>query len=196
MKFTLLAFLTLTGTIVPHLAFGQGMDTFQQLPFWDGSSSTSYIEALYKLAIAAAAVLVVLRLIWAGVQYMLSEVVTSKKQAKEDIQNALLGLVIILGAVTLLTTINPQLTNLNVIGTAEPIELTSANTGFSTNVRVGDEWREEEIGRVCALGVWRWRGTACFTDRMDYLRDSCLANGGSEFVYSNGVLGYSTYRCQ
>jgi len=97
---------------------GVAICTFQQLPFVNNAASLTtedYVNALYRIAISIAAMLVVIRLIWAGVQYMLSEVVTSKEKAKKDIQGALLGLLIVLGAVTILNTINPKITNTNIL---------------------------------------------------------------------------------
>ena len=87
--------------------------TFQDLPFVSGMSMESYATTLYRISITLAAFLVVLRLILAGVKYMFSEVVTNKEEAKKDITQALLGLLIILAAVTLLNTINPSLTELD-----------------------------------------------------------------------------------
>ncbi len=86
--------------------------TFQQLPWLADAgqlTTEAYINALYRIAISVAAILVVLRMIWSGVKLMFSESVSGRKNAREDFQNALLGLVIILGAVTILQTINPRL---------------------------------------------------------------------------------------
>lgn len=75
----------------------------------------TYIQALYILAISLAAFGAVIRLIIAGIKYILSDVVTDKSSAKKDIQNALIGLGIVIGAVLILNTINPQLTQLNAL---------------------------------------------------------------------------------
>ncbi len=109
--------------LTPFMAYAQ-VKTFQSLPGLENVSDLStqqYIDALYVIAIVAASILAVFKLMWAGVQYMLSEVVTSKQKAKDDIRGALLGLLIILGAVALLTTINPNLTNLNFLRNAKTI---------------------------------------------------------------------------
>lgn len=125
MKQLIFAILILIVT-VPLAALAQqpaGIQTFHDLPGLSnvGNMTTQqYIEALYTLAITIAAILAVFKLMWAGVQYMLSEVVTKKESAKKDIRNALLGLVIILVAVTLLNAINPNLTNLNFLRNAAP----------------------------------------------------------------------------
>lgn len=123
-------------TSAPVLMFAQepGVKTFQSIPGLEnvGNLTTQqYIDALYVIAITAASILAVFKLIWAGVQYMLSEVVTSKQKAKQDIQGALLGLLLILGAVTLLNTINPNLTNIDIFRNAKtvvPVQDSSRST--------------------------------------------------------------------
>jgi len=72
-----------------------------------------YINAIYAMFISLAALLAVVKIVIAGVKYMFSDIVTQKSQAKKDIQGALFGLVIVLGAVLILTVINPDLTNFN-----------------------------------------------------------------------------------
>lgn len=116
--FILVAFLVLT----PVLSYAQ-VKTFQNLPGLENAgnlTTAQYIDALYVIAIVAASILAVFKLIIAGVKYMTSEIVPTKSKAKEDIQGALLGLLIILGAVTLLSTINPNLTNLDFLRNADP----------------------------------------------------------------------------
>jgi hypothetical protein len=73
-----------------------------------------YIQAIYAMFISIAALLAVVKIIIAGVKYMFTDIVPQKTQAKKDIQGALLGLVVVLGAVLILTVINPELTNFNI----------------------------------------------------------------------------------
>lgn len=74
-----------------------------------------YIQAIYAMFISIAALLAVVKIIIAGVKYMFTDIVPQKTQAKKDIQGALLGLVVVLGAVLILTVINPELTNFNIV---------------------------------------------------------------------------------
>lgn len=74
-----------------------------------------YINTIYGLSIAIAALLAVIKIIIAGVKYMLSDMVSSKGAAKEDIQSALLGLLIIASAFLILNEINPSLTQTKLI---------------------------------------------------------------------------------
>lgn len=73
----------------------------------------TYINILYALSISIAALLAVIKIIIAGVKYMLSDVITSKQAAKSDIQGALIGLLVVISAVLILNVINPQLTQTN-----------------------------------------------------------------------------------
>ena len=105
--------------LLPTLTFAQedggGFVPLVGIPFVETgqvSSLGEYVNALYLAAISIAAFLAVLKIIVAGVQYMLSEVVTSKEQAKKSIYGAIVGLLIVLGAFLILNTINPTLTNL------------------------------------------------------------------------------------
>ncbi len=72
-----------------------------------------YINSLYALSISIAALLAVIKIVIAGVKWMTTDVVTSKGDAKKDIQGALIGLLIVLAAVLILTVINPNLTDVN-----------------------------------------------------------------------------------
>ena len=81
------------------------------LPIDTQGNFNQYINLLYKMSISIAALLAVVKKVIAGAKYMLSDVVTNKSDAKKDIQGALLGLLLILGAVVILNTINPALTD-------------------------------------------------------------------------------------
>jgi hypothetical protein len=75
---------------------------------------SDFINALYALAIGIAGLLAVVKLIIAGMRYMLSDVVTSKTDAIKDIYGAVFGLLIVLSAYLILYVINPDLTTTNV----------------------------------------------------------------------------------
>jgi len=69
-----------------------------------------YLNFIFKFAIGLCAALAVIMLIISGVTYMGDESVFGKTAAKEKMFNAILGLIIALGAYALLNTINPALT--------------------------------------------------------------------------------------
>ncbi len=138
----------------PMLAYAE-FKAFQTLPGLENAGNLTtqqYIDALYVIAITAAAILAVFKLIWAGVQYMLSEVVTNKQKAKQDIQGALLGLLIILAAVTILNTINPNLTQINFLRNATPANsIPSSNTGTKPSGQ-GDTLTPIDTNTGCPIG--------------------------------------------
>ena len=97
-----------------------------------GSSTNfgDYINALYGLSIAVAALMAVIKIIIAGVKYMLSDVVTIKQEAIGDIKGSLLGLGVVISAVLVLTIINPQLTETEIF--IDPSYVPQSNVPTST----------------------------------------------------------------
>jgi hypothetical protein len=112
-RYTTLGLIAALG--LPLLTFAQ--TKYEPLIKIPGISSSlngnfgEYVNFLYALAISVAALIAVVKIIVAGMKYMMSEVVTTKGDAKKEITNSLLGLLLILGAYIILYTINPQLTN-------------------------------------------------------------------------------------
>lgn len=97
----------------------------------------SYINALYSLSISIAALLAVIKIIIAGMKYMLSDVVTTKGDAIKDIRGALLGLLIVISAVLILKVINPQLTETTIFFdpvTSKPGSFTGNSPGASKSI--------------------------------------------------------------
>jgi hypothetical protein len=78
----------------------------------DEGGLNQYINALYRLSISIAALLAVIKIVAAGAKYMLTDIVPAKSEAKSDIQGALIGLLIVIGAIIILNTVNSDLTNL------------------------------------------------------------------------------------
>lgn len=97
----------------PVAVFAQEYSTLIDSGLSNTEGLSEYINNIYLLLISAAAMFAVIKIIIAGVKYMLSDVVTSKEDAKKDIRTSLLGLIIIVSAVLILRTINPNLTDFN-----------------------------------------------------------------------------------
>ncbi len=74
---------------------------------------SDYINALYALSISVGALIAVIKIIIAGMKYMLSDIVTNKSKAIAEIQGAILGLIIVISAVLVLQVINPNITEFN-----------------------------------------------------------------------------------
>jgi hypothetical protein len=71
----------------------------------------TYLNLMIKLFIGICAVLAVIMIVWGGIEYMTTELISSKEAGKERIIHAILGLLLALGAWTLLYNINPDLLN-------------------------------------------------------------------------------------
>jgi len=79
----------------------------------------SFFNAFFKVAIVAGAMLAVLRLGYAGFLYMTTDSFGNKSQAKTIIQDAVIGLLLLLSIWLILNQINPNLLNLNILQSVE-----------------------------------------------------------------------------
>ncbi len=68
-----------------------------------------YFNIMFKLFIGICAVLAMVMIVWGGIEYITSELISGKEAGKERVLNAVFGLLLALGAFALLNTINPQL---------------------------------------------------------------------------------------
>ncbi len=87
-----------------------------------------YIGYIFKVSIAIAAGLAVLRIIWGGFEYITSEIPGLKSDAKSTIYNAILGLIFVLASYLILKTIDPRLVE---VSTALP-PIQVKTQGFDT----------------------------------------------------------------
>lgn len=69
----------------------------------------NYLNIIIKLVLGIAGVLAMVMIVMGGIQYMTSDLISSKEAGKETIQHAILGLLLALGAFLILNTINPKL---------------------------------------------------------------------------------------
>ena len=101
--------------LLPFTSFAQtGYTPLVDSGLTSDGNFNDFINNLYTISISLAALLAVVKIIIGGVKWSLSDIVTTKESAKNDIQNAIFGLVIIIGAVLVLNIINPDLTDINV----------------------------------------------------------------------------------
>ncbi|KKR43169.1 MAG: hypothetical protein UU10_C0026G0003 [Parcubacteria group bacterium GW2011_GWF1_40_6] len=70
-----------------------------------------YLNVMIRIFIGICAVLAVIMIVVGGIEYMTSELISNKENGKHRITGAIFGLVLALGAWTLLNTINPDLLN-------------------------------------------------------------------------------------
>ena len=83
--------------------------TLQNIDVGSPNALGQYLNIIIKLAIGIAAVLAVVLIVMGGIQYMTTELVSGKEEGKKRITNAVLGLLVALGAWLILFTINPDL---------------------------------------------------------------------------------------
>ncbi len=74
----------------------------------------TFINSAFKIALSLGAILAVLRIAWAGYQYMSSDAWGEKSHAKEILGDVVIGLLLLLGTWLILYQINPDILNLRV----------------------------------------------------------------------------------
>jgi type IV secretory pathway VirB2 component (pilin) len=122
----------------------------QPLNTYDPSQNNNiggYLNLIIKLFIGICAVLAVIMIVVGGIEYMTSELPGLKSEGKDRIVQAILGLLLALGAWTLLYTINPNLldtslktlTSVTVEATVDQPQ-TAVNGRYADGSKVGDPW--------------------------------------------------------
>lgn len=187
MRYILFTFLLLLGSafavVVNAQEHYQSMVTIPKLTDSDPTTA-GYVTALYILSVSVAAFLALVKIIFGGVQYMLSDIVTQKENAKKDIRGALLGLLIVLGAAFILQTINPQLLEVNFLQNAEGVTVSGEGRPIPPP-------RDTQIGdppiTVGAPGVTE--------EEVNHYVSTCEDSGG---VINAGkdFSGNITYKCE
>lgn len=72
----------------------------------------NYLNVVINLTIGLIAVIAMVMIVMGGIEYITSELISSKANAKERITGAIVGLLIALGSYLILNTLNPNLLNL------------------------------------------------------------------------------------
>ncbi len=100
--------------VAPVILFSQPLvyEPLVKIPGLNDTSSSdlsSFVNKAYAFSISIAALLAVIKIIIAGVKWMMTDKVGSISEAKSDIQSALIGLLIIISAVLIINIINPDI---------------------------------------------------------------------------------------
>jgi hypothetical protein len=101
-------------TPLPCKAGDPGCDNNGILTTFDPTQANNlglYLNMMIKLFIGICGVLAVIMIVMGGIEYMTSELISTKEAGKERIKNAILGLLLALGSWTLLNQINPNILN-------------------------------------------------------------------------------------
>ena len=103
-----------------------------------------YLNVILKIFIGICAVLAMVMIVLGGIEYMTSELISSKESGKKKITGAIFGLILALGSYALLNTINPKLliTDVKIGDVIVQIEL-EPEVGIAT----------ETIGLLSNLGL-------------------------------------------
>lgn len=174
----------------PTIVFGQ---TYESLVDFPGSASEGLdglVNSLYALSITLAALLAVIKIIVAGVKWMMSDIVTSKSEAKNDIKGAIVGLLIVLSAVMILTIINPNLAVVD-LGLNSRINDFSVNTTMTTDNELITDVSGYSTEQTVRKGSGRTPSTLLPSARDEAIRravDDCEDRDGSAVVSGTNVI--------
>lgn len=86
----------------------------------------TFIKYIFSLSMAIAVLLAVIMIFWGGFEYVTSEIPGVKSDGKSRIQNAILGLIMVLASYLIINTIDPRLTKIE-LGLPKIINLTTYN---------------------------------------------------------------------
>jgi hypothetical protein len=105
------------------------------IPRLDQTANTGlpeYINAVYLLIVGAGALIGVVKIAMAGIKWSLSDIVTHKSDAIEDIKGVLLGLALLVIPFVVLNEINPNITRLDVLSGLPKVNMNTKAPNQST----------------------------------------------------------------
>ncbi|MBI2024382.1 hypothetical protein HYT00_03290 [Candidatus Giovannonibacteria bacterium] len=121
----------------------------------------SYAQFIYPFIISVAAVLAVIMLIVAGLEMMTASE-GMRSDAKQKIQNALLGLLLAVGAYLILNTINPDLLKLKINTSGLRINVQGQSDSGGPNPT-----KNPAATYACISGFWGTPTGSCYTSISD-----------------------------
>jgi len=122
-----------------HLTRGEGGCMEIELPFIPkcGATPASYLSGLYRLALGLGVLAALIMIVVAGITYATSGDNASKqKEARGQIRDAIIGMVILFASVLILNTVNPALVSMRLPNIQPPS--TPAPTSTSTSSEPSD----------------------------------------------------------
>ncbi|HXK39233.1 MAG TPA: pilin [Candidatus Paceibacterota bacterium] len=128
------------------------------LPFIGKTTNiASYLQGLFKLGLGLAVLGTVFMLVVNGTRYMVSDITNEKAKARLGMKDAIVGLLIIFLSVLGLNTINPQLTQFNIVDTIRRT-VKAIEAGQAAGPRppaTGEPWSSDanERSRLEAAGI-------------------------------------------
>lgn len=165
--------------------FTPGYDQYlAPLPgFLPGQTATlgGFLKSFFQLLIVVAGILALLMIVIGAVTYASADAITGKSQGKEMILNAILGLIMALGAWIILNTINPKLASELSI----TIPTVSINPKFEPENSVGDGVTQITLN---TSGGGTVTMTACDETQLS----SVVAFGGKTITIHQGLVNSIT----
>lgn len=146
--------------LIPSAVFAQQYTPLVNIPIPGGNQGNfqDYINAIYALSISIAALLAVIKIVIAGVKWMTTDIVPTKGEAKKDIQGALVGLLLIIGAVLIINVINPSITEVDL--SLRTIDVPEAPAG---GTEIGGDEVEPTVSNYCKENTEKCEFVSCAT---------------------------------
>jgi hypothetical protein len=159
-----------------------------------GGNLGKYLNIMIRIFIGICAVLAVIMIVIGGIEYMTSGLISSKEAGKDRMYGAVLGLLLALGAWTLLYQINPDLlkTDLNSL-TDQTVEVdlqadipqTPVNGKYASGAAVGEVWWDGTSGALASLPA----GVSVYNSQCTKVgQNSCTSTKGLRLDYINTIL--------
>ena len=190
--------------LIPFIVSAQEFQPLvPDLPLYDDvsdTSFTSFARGFFNLTIGIASVLAVIMIIIGGLEYMSTEAISGKGDAKSRIQSAVFGLLIALFAWIILNTINPEIlkndfdtveTNNSITVTPSDYYLLTYNYSLYTLIfdqrtfTVSYDDIEPSSGRIQK----QEKVFAVRTDAEEFVKNNVTNNAILKELYRDGFLG-------
>lgn len=135
-KFLFISVIVLFFGLAPHVFAQSGFVPLAPIPGLTDTGAinaiktdglASFFNNLYKFLIGLAAIIAVVMIIWGGLEISTQDSISKQGAGREKIQNAILGLILILSPVLVFSIINPSILNLSL--NLPKIDLTSSGSG-------------------------------------------------------------------
>jgi hypothetical protein len=150
----------------------------------NGTSPAAFVGNFYQYALMIGGVLAFVVIVYGGVRYMASAGNPSgQSDAKEWIESALLGLLLLIGAYFVLNVINPQLTTL-ALPPLQPLNIQASPTPPSTPPAASSSYSSTIVNQPTGCNP------ACVPPKTCHMYP--IYGGGG--MYSSGPT--ATYECQ
>ncbi|MEK7390639.1 MAG: hypothetical protein AAB635_00700 [Patescibacteria group bacterium] len=108
-----LALLGVTGQVFAALGEYTPLVKLPGIDKAEANNLPEYLKAMFKLLLGVAGALAVIMITLGGIEYMSTDSMFGKEEGKKKINNALLGLLLAIGAWLILFTVNPKLLEFN-----------------------------------------------------------------------------------